>query len=97
MSQQDRIVLQLRELILSGGLAPCERVLEVALAETLQASRTPVRRAIKILEGEGLLVAHGTRGYQVRQFSFRDVVNACLLYTSPSPRDATLSRMPSSA
>ena len=26
-----------------------------------------------------------------------DEVNACLLYTSPSPRDATLSRMPSSA
>ena len=25
------------------------------------------------------------------------VVNSCLLYTSPSPRDATLSRMPSSA
>ena len=24
-------------------------------------------------------------------------VNFCLLYTSPSPRDATLSRMPSSA
>ena len=23
--------------------------------------------------------------------------NSCLLYTSPSPRDATLSRMPSSA
>ena len=26
-----------------------------------------------------------------------DVVTNCLLYTSPSPRDATLSRMPSSA
>ena len=25
------------------------------------------------------------------------IANACLLYTSPSPRDATLSRMPSSA
>ena len=25
------------------------------------------------------------------------VANGCLLYTSPSPRDATLSRMPSSA
>ena len=25
------------------------------------------------------------------------VINSCLLYTSPSPRDATLSRMPSSA
>ena len=27
----------------------------------------------------------------------REKTNACLLYTSPSPRDATLSRMPSSA
>ena len=26
-----------------------------------------------------------------------EALNACLLYTSPSPRDATLSRMPSSA
>ena len=26
-----------------------------------------------------------------------DLFEACLLYTSPSPRDATLSRMPSSA
>ena len=26
-----------------------------------------------------------------------DLSNICLLYTSPSPRDATLSRMPSSA
>ena len=28
---------------------------------------------------------------------FRGGDNGCLLYTSPSPRDATLSRMPSSA
>ena len=28
---------------------------------------------------------------------FRDEERNCLLYTSPSPRDATLSRMPSSA
>ena len=28
---------------------------------------------------------------------YQQVVRACLLYTSPSPRDATLSRMPSSA
>ena len=27
----------------------------------------------------------------------RDLQHPCLLYTSPSPRDATLSRMPSSA
>ena len=29
--------------------------------------------------------------------NFRNKGNGCLLYTSPSPRDATLSRMPSSA
>ena len=33
------------------------------------------------------------------QNSLKEVLssNTCLLYTSPSPRDATLSRMPSSA
>ena len=29
--------------------------------------------------------------------SINDEINACLLYTSPSPRDRTRSRMPSSA
>ena len=30
-------------------------------------------------------------------FQYHDLIYFCLLYTSPSPRDATLSRMPSSA
>ena len=30
-------------------------------------------------------------------FKFSRMLKVCLLYTSPSPRDATLSRMPSSA
>ena len=30
-------------------------------------------------------------------FRFSSLIYSCLLYTSPSPRDATLSRMPSSA
>ena len=30
-------------------------------------------------------------------FAFFALINACLLYTSPSPRDRTRSRMPSSA
>ena len=32
-----------------------------------------------------------------KPFEFAELVEVCLLYTSPSPRDATLSRMPSSA
>ena len=34
---------------------------------------------------------------RIEQCGNRVVVTTCLLYTSPSPRDATLSRMPSSA
>ena len=36
----------------------------------------------------------GGAGYGTQRFA---PLNSCLLYTSPSPRDATLSRMPSSA
>ena len=39
---------------------------------------------------------------KARRFNFsikecKELLSFCLLYTSPSPRDATLSRMPSSA
>ena len=34
---------------------------------------------------------------EVEAWLERDCRKTCLLYTSPSPRDATLSRMPSSA
>ena len=51
-----------------------------------------------ILKTEYRIISKG-RG-QVFDFRLYDAVNKrmiCLLYTSPSPRDATLSRMPSSA
>ena len=34
---------------------------------------------------------------QARMTIMKKITKGCLLYTSPSPRDATLSRMPSSA
>ena len=41
--------------------------------------------------------AGGLAGYPSRAESEHDLVENCLLYTSPSPRDGLLSRMPSSA
>ena len=35
--------------------------------------------------------------YETKATIFNALFETCLLYTSPSPRDATLSRMPSSA
>ena len=45
----------LRQAIISGDLAPGERLMEVQLAEELGVSRTPVREAIRQLEQEGLV------------------------------------------
>jgi GntR family transcriptional regulator of vanillate catabolism len=76
MSQQANIVLKLREMILTGSLAPGERVVEVALAERLNVSRTPVRHALSILEQEGLLVTNESRACFVRAFSLDDIIDA---------------------
>ena len=49
-----------------------------------------------------LLVAEGTEGVKVNTpiallVDTNETPHACLLYTSPSPRDGRISRMPSSA
>jgi GntR family transcriptional regulator of vanillate catabolism len=50
MSLQDTVLMQLRDLILSGEFAPGQRLAEQQLAERLGASRTPVRGALVTLE-----------------------------------------------
>ncbi len=50
----------LRQKILQGEYAPGENVRESHTAEMLRVSRTPVREALRQLEREGLLVAHGS-------------------------------------
>ena len=44
-----------------------------------------------------LISSRTNRRYRIRAFCSALLFWNCLLYTSPSPRDATLSRMPSSA
>ena len=46
-----------------------------------------------VVNGKGELIDYNEDGTINKRHTFKD----CLLYTSPSPRDATLSRMPSSA
>ena len=76
MSLQDTVLIQLRDLILSGAFPPGQRLAEQQLAERLGASRTPVRAALVTLEQEGLVEANDTGKYLVRQFSAQEVVDA---------------------
>jgi len=75
-SQTTKATLGIRELVLEGKLAPGERVPEVALAERLGVSRTPLRIALATLAHEGLLEALRSGGFVVRSFTRSDIADA---------------------
>lgn len=63
----------LRDEILSGVFQQNERLLEPSLALRFERSRGPVREALKLLAGEGLLRQEADYGSSVVSFSPRDV------------------------
>ena len=65
---------QLQQLIYSGDIAPGERLNEAALALRMGTSRGPIREAIRMLTGIGLVVAVLNRGVFVRQISVREML-----------------------
>lgn len=78
-SQVERAVLELRRRIMSGQVRPGERVAEIPFAADLGISRTPVRLALGILERDGLLIGQPRRGFLVRAFSMREILQALSL------------------
>ncbi|MCG8670083.1 MAG: GntR family transcriptional regulator [Pseudomonadales bacterium] len=64
----------LREQLLAGAFAPDSRMQEVALAERMQVSRTPIREALRALEQDGLLIYQPNKGYVVRRFELSDIL-----------------------
>ena len=65
---------QLKLWIFSGELQPGERLNEAALALRMGTSRGPVREAIRMLTGWGLVKAVVNRGVFVRQLSVREML-----------------------
>ena len=65
MMKRDRIVEDLRRKILSGELSRGTRMPQDDLARQFDASITPVREALRLLEAEGLLVSEPHRGVRV--------------------------------
>ena len=52
---RDQVVRAIRDAIIQGKLRPGEKVPEGDLAQQLTVSRTPIREAIRVLEGQGLV------------------------------------------
>jgi GntR family transcriptional regulator of vanillate catabolism len=75
-SQTTKAKLGIRELVLEGELGPGERVPEIALADRLGISRTPLRIALESLAHEGLLEPIRSGGFVVREFTRADIEDA---------------------
>ena len=75
-TQLARVTVRIREMILRGRLKPGQRLTEATLAELLHTSRTPIRQALPALAKEGLLVENDTRGYVVRTFTQKEILDA---------------------
>ena len=64
----------LRDRIFDGEIAPGSHLMEVAVANELGVSRTPVRDALTRLADEGLLVYQPNRDFLVRRFDVKDAI-----------------------
>ncbi len=85
-SPYDRLLDEIR----TGRLPPGARLREADLAARLGISRTPVREAIRRLEGEGLVVHEARSGAALRRLDHAEVME---LYEMRSVLEGTAARM----
>lgn len=81
-TQTARLVVELRDLIMKGEFAAGERLVEAVLSERFQASRTPVRSALLMLEQEGLVQRAQGGGYVVRKYTTREIAEAIAVHAN---------------
>lgn len=74
LTQAKDVYHRLLDAIASGELRPGERLREVALANRLKVSRTPVREALKDLEADGLVEHLPRVGASIKSLTYAEVV-----------------------
>lgn len=73
MPRKDEAYEYLKNAILTNELPPDTPISELAVSQTLQMSRTPIREALRELESEGLIVSYPARGSFVASMTPYDV------------------------
>lgn len=81
-TRRGQITARLRELIVSGALAPGTRLTETGLAARLGVSRAPLREAVRELVERGLLVSEPYKGLFVRSVTRADLEELYSLRTA---------------
>jgi DNA-binding GntR family transcriptional regulator len=69
---QDTVVGGIRDMILSGGLQPGDRLRQDELADSFGVSTMPIREALRQLQAEGLVIFRPRRGATVTTLSVSD-------------------------
>lgn len=64
-------------MILTKELIPGQKIVQDKLAQGLGISRTPLRSALQMLEGEYLVESVSRRGVFVRKFCDEEIVEIC--------------------
>ncbi|MCP3996527.1 MAG: GntR family transcriptional regulator [bacterium] len=90
MSATDRAYEFLRGEILSCRLAPGLRIIEGEIAEQLNMSNTPVKRALGMLIHEGFVEVRPRHGYRVTEITLADVQEIFQLRQVVEPAAAEL-------
>jgi len=75
----DTIVEKLETMVINGTLKPGERLYENKLCERLGVSRSPVREAFRILEGQGFLVNQPRKGVSVARATLKEATDAYVI------------------
>ena len=69
----EQVYRRVREAILEGEIPPGSAMSQVALADELGVSRTPLREALRMLQCEGLVDAQANRRVTVKPISATDL------------------------
>lgn len=77
VSIREKVYATVRNNVLTGLIAPGERIVEARIAREINTSRTPVREALHMLEREGLLEVIPRVGYQVRAIHRDEMEELC--------------------
>src|SRR3954447_3872142 len=86
----EQVYRRVREAILEGEIAAGQTMSQVALADELGVSRTPLREALRMLQAEGLIDGEPNRRVRVAQLSIAGLEE---LYTIRIPLEVTALRL----